>query len=82
MKVRWTQYLEDPKVTAAAGQYEAAYQLFERLRTALRLSAESGPSSRSVWSPRRLVRAEDFLDTLVGVYQDQSGSDAACPLPA
>jgi hypothetical protein len=30
----------------------------------------------------RLFAAEDFLDTLVGVYQDQSGSDAACPVLA
>jgi hypothetical protein len=33
-------YLDDLKVAVAASQYEAAYQLFERLRAALRLSAQ------------------------------------------
>jgi hypothetical protein len=34
------EYLQNPKVAAAAGQYETAFELFERLRAALRLSAQ------------------------------------------
>jgi hypothetical protein len=34
------QYLSDPQVIEAAGQYEAAFRLFHRLRTVLRMAAD------------------------------------------
>jgi hypothetical protein len=44
-----TRYCHDPEVIGAAGLYEKAYVIFERLRAALRLSASGGKPLRDAY---------------------------------
>ena len=72
------QYLQDPKVTAAAGQYEAAYQLFERLRTALRLSAQGDHPlhERYVLGESETQDVRQALESLQAECREQSRAAA------
>ena len=71
-------YLDDPKVAAAASQYEAAYQLFERLRAALRLSAQGDRPlhERYVLGETETRDVRQALETLQVECREQSHAAA------
>lgn len=71
-------YLDDPQVVAAAGQYEAAYQLFERLRAALRLVAQGDQPlhERYVLGPTETQDIRQALEMLLLECREQSRAAA------
>ena len=71
-------YLDDPQVVAASSQYEAAYQLFERLRAVLRLSAQGDHPlhERYVLEETETQDVRQALETLQAECREQSRAAA------
>ena len=71
-------YLDDPQVVAASSQYEAACQLFERLRTVLRLSAQGDHPlhERYVLGETETQDVRQALETLQVECREQSRAAA------
>ncbi len=71
-------YLDDPQVVAASSQYEAACQLFERLRAVLRLSAQGDHPlhERYVLGETETQDVRQALETLQVECREQSRATA------